>query len=376
MKHLLFVLDYYLPHHGGIETVFEQVISRLLKKWYRITLLTSRFDKKLPVFEQEWNLSIYRVGTGRFSFLFVWFLKGLELLRRFPEIQNIHASTYGSAIQSSLLWKIFHKRVILTVHEVFGKLWYLYKWVWKWFFYLSFERLLFSFPYDVYHCVSRYTMNSIRLLYWVSDKKIALVYNGVDYDFWDPNLVKQSQINERKNTYNPLKKTMCLYYGHAGKSKGLDLLLQSIPNVIREDPDFLFVFNIIDSRRKSLLISRLHDLQKYWYKKHIHIFYGMDKVDLRTLVACADAVVAPSLSEWFGSVHTEVVAMQKPLITTFVASIPEVVSGRVVFVPPASSESIANALLSIKKNQSIFADTPTLSFYWDDTVSQLSKLYS
>jgi len=376
MKHLLFVLDYYLPHHGGIETVFEQVISRLLKKWYRITLLTSRFDKKLPVFEQEWNLAVYRVGTGRFSFLFAGFWKGLELLRRFPEIQNIHASTYGSAIQSSLLWKIFHKRVILTVHEVFGKLWYLYKWVWKWFFYLSFERLLFSFPYDVYHCVSRYTMNSIRLLYWVSDKKIALVYNGVDYDFWDPNLVKQSQINERKNTYNPLKKTMCLYYGHAGKSKGLDLLLQSIPNVIREDPDFLFVFNIIDSRRKSLLISRLHDLQKYWYKKHIHIFYGMDKVDLRTLVACADAVVAPSLSEWFGSVHTEVVAMQKPLITTFVASIPEVVSGRVVFVPPASSESIANALLSIKKNQSIFADTPTLSFYWDDTVSQLSKLYN
>ena len=231
MKHLLFVLDYYLPHHGGVETVFEQVISRLLKKWYRITLLTSRFDKKLPVFEQEWNLAIYRVGTGRFTFLFAGFWKGLSLLRRFPEIENIHASTYWSAIQSSLLAKIFHKRVILTVHEVFGKLWYLYKWFWRWFFYLSFERLLFCFPYDTYHCVSRYTMNSLRLLYGVPDKKIALVYNGVDYDFWNPNLVKQSEINERKSNYNPLKKTMCLYYGHAGKSKWLDILLESIPNV-------------------------------------------------------------------------------------------------------------------------------------------------
>ena len=376
MKHLLFVLDYYLPHHGGVETVFEQVISRLLKKWYRITLLTSRFDKKLARFEQEWNLAIYRVGTGRFSFLFAGFWKWLALLRRFPEIQNIHASTYGSAIQSSLLWMIFHKRVILTVHEVFWKLWYLYKWAWKGFFYLMFERFLFCFPYNIYHCVSRYTMNSLRLLYWISDKKIALIYNGVDYDFWDPNLVKQSEITERKNTYNPLKKTMCLYYGHAGKSKGLDILLESIPNVIREEPDFLFVFNIIDSRRKSLLVSRLHDLQKYWYKKHIHIFYGMDKSNLRTLVASSDVVVAPSLSEWFWSVHTEVMAMKKSLITTFVASLPEVVSGNVIFVAPSSSDAIVKALLSIKKGQNIFADTPALSFDWDTTVSQLSNLYN
>ncbi|MEI6426645.1 MAG: hypothetical protein WCO66_04865, partial [Candidatus Absconditabacteria bacterium] len=80
MKHLLFVLDYYLPHHGGVETVFEQIISRLLKKGYRITLLTSRFDSTLPAFEQEGNLDIYRVGTGRFSFLLVGFWKGLQLL--------------------------------------------------------------------------------------------------------------------------------------------------------------------------------------------------------------------------------------------------------------------------------------------------------
>jgi glycosyltransferase involved in cell wall biosynthesis len=36
-------------------------------------------------------------------------------------------------------------------------------------------------------------------------------------------------------------------------------------------------------------------------------------------------IVAPSLSEGFGSVHTESVAMKKPLLTTHIASIPEVV---------------------------------------------------
>jgi hypothetical protein len=69
-------------------------------------------------------------------------------------------------------------------------------------------------------------------------------------------------------------------------------------------------------------------------------------------------------------------AMKKSLITTFVASLPEVVSGNVIFVAPSSSDAIVKALLSIKKGQNIFADTPALSFDWDTTVSQLSNLYN
>lgn len=375
MPHILFILDYYYPHCWGVETVFEQVISRLLKKWYRITLLTSRFDSALLSFEEKENLTIYRVGSGRLSFLFAGFWKGLQLLRKLPQIKNIHASTYGSAIQSSILWLLMHKHVILTVHEVFGKLWFLYKWFWKGLPYLLFERLLFCFPYDMYHCVSRYTMNSLRLLYGISDKRLHLIHNGVDYDFWNPSLVEESEILNRKIKYNPTKNYMSLYYGHAGKSKWLDVLVKSIPTIIQKDPDFLFVFNIIDSKRKSLLISRLQDLQRHWYAKNIQIFYGMDKEDLRVMIAACDVVVAPSLSEWFGSVHTEAVAMGKVLITTFVASIPEVVSGRVVFVQPDSSQAIREALISLKKNQNIFSDIPTSYFYRDDTVTKISLLY-
>lgn len=375
MPHILFILDYYLPHCWGVETVFEQVISRLLKKWYKISLLTSRFDAKLPLLEKREGLTIYRVGTGRLSFLFAGFWKGCQLLHKFPEIENIHGSTYGSAIQSSLLGLLFHKHVILTVHEVFGKLWFLYKWFFKWLPYFLFERLLFMFPYDLYHCVSRYTMNSLRLLYWIPDARLHLIYNGIDYAFWDPKLVSSSEIIKWKDTYNRRNKYTVLYYGHAGKSKWLDYLVDAIPNILRQNPNFLFVFNIIDSKRKSALISRLQWLQHQWYKSQIQIFYGMDKVSLRTLIASSDVVVAPSLSEWFGSVHTEVVTMWKTLLTTFVASIPEVVSGKVVFIPPCSPLAIENALISLQKNQNIISDIPTSYFYWDDTVSKLTTLY-
>jgi glycosyltransferase involved in cell wall biosynthesis len=101
----------------------------------------------------------------------------------------------------------------------------------------------------------------------------------------------------------------------------------------------------------------------------------MDKIDLRKFVASCDVVVAPSLSEWFGSVHTETIAMHKPLITTFVASIPEVVSGDVTFVAPQSAQWITDALLWFRKNQHVTWDTLIPSFDWDITVSGIEHLY-
>jgi hypothetical protein len=103
MKELLFILDYYAPHRGGIENVFENIISRLTKKNYHIHLLTSRFDPTLPEREQHTNLTIYRIGNGRKSFFFHAFWKGANILSHNKQIQIIHASTYTSAFPASIL---------------------------------------------------------------------------------------------------------------------------------------------------------------------------------------------------------------------------------------------------------------------------------
>jgi glycosyltransferase involved in cell wall biosynthesis len=51
-------------------------------------------------------------------------------------------------------------------------------------------------------------------------------------------------------------------------------------------------------------------------------------------------VVAPSLAEGFGSVHTETVAMGKPLLTTDIGPLPEVVGGVTKMIPAGSSQAI------------------------------------
>lgn len=380
-KHILFILDYYLPHKGWSETVFEAIISRLLAKGYTISLLTSRFDGALPAEEKKENMHIYRIGKGRISFMFWALIKGISIFRHHKDISIIHTSTYGGAIPASILGKIFRKRVILTVHEIFGKLWNRYKWRWIGQIYRLFERAIFWFPYSIYHCVSSYTMNALRTVYGIADKKIRMIHNGVDTVFWNSDEVSSFDIKKRKNEHGRNNRFVVTYYGHAGKSKWLDYLVHALPELITVDTQLLFVFNLIDSKRTRLLkekIRKSNPLTSYrtalWWS--IQIFNGVDKDQLRTMIAASDLIVAPSISEGFGSVHTESVAMKKPLLTTYIASIPEVVRGNVKFIAPSSKREIIQAILEREQrigNPEYFI--PYKDFSWNTTVKELIQLY-
>jgi glycosyltransferase involved in cell wall biosynthesis len=120
---------------------------------------------------------------------------------------------------------------VLTVHEVFGSLWRVYKSLYKSWLYRFFERSIFIFSYTVYHVVSQYTLNSIRSLYSVPDTKIRLVYNGVDSDFWDTKKVSKKTIKDWRKKYGRGDRFVLLYYGHSGKSKGLDYLIDALPEI-------------------------------------------------------------------------------------------------------------------------------------------------
>ena len=372
-KHILFVLDYYVPHKGWSETVFEAIISRLLTKWYTISILTSHFDSELLVEENKEWLHIYRIGKGRISFMFWALIKGRSILRNNKDISLIHTSTYGGAIPASLLGTFFHKRVMLTVHEIFWKLRTSYKWRREWRIYRLFEKAIFCFPYDMYHCVSQYTMNSIRLVYGIPDKKIMMIHNGVDTHFRNPEEVSAFDTKSWKNEYGRTNRFVLTYYGHAGKSKWLDYLVHALPELVAVDSKLLFVFNLIDSKRTAYIKE---EIRKYHLGSSIQIFDGVEKTELRTLIASSDMIIAPSLSEWFGSVHTESVAMKKPLLTTYIASIPEVVRGNVKFIAPASKREIIHAIL--ERDQWIENSDymiPFKEFSRNATVRELIKRY-
>lgn len=367
MKSILFVLDYFTPHRWWVENVFENIIQRLDKKWYKIFILTSRFDKSLPGCEQNWNVKIYRVWSSRISFMMRAIKIGKKVLEE-NKIDIIHASTYWWAIPAAILAKKFDKKVILTVHEIFGKLWYKYKWVAKWFLYKVFETIIFKFKYDIYHCVSHNTENELIAEYNVDKKKVCVIHNWVDYDFWDPNKVEDYEIKSLRARQNWWDKFVFLYFGHAGKSKWIDYLVEVLPELSKLE-NVEIVLNIIDSKRTRKTISKIKKIK--W--NNIKLFNGMAKDDLRVLVASCDSVIAPSISEWFGSVHTEACAMWKILITSKTSAIPEVVSWKVRFIKPGSSKEIIEAAKDVIEWK--YKKIPIKTFDWDKNVGNIERLY-
>jgi len=88
------------------------------------------------------------------------------------------------------------------------------------------------------------------------------------------------------------------------------------------------IFNFIPAQREAVIKKKIQTLLTHLPKSargRVKIRNGLPKEELRALVANVQVVVAPSLSEGFGSVHTETLAIGTPLITTRVASLPEVV---------------------------------------------------
>jgi glycosyltransferase involved in cell wall biosynthesis len=88
-------------------------------------------------------------------------------------------------------------------------------------------------------------------------------------------------------------------------------------------------------------------------------------------LASVDCVVAPSISEGFGSVHSEVSAMWKLLITTNVSSIPEVVYWKIKFVKACCVSDIVFSVWDFDNYSIIWRK----EFDWDKTVDEVVKMY-
>ena len=376
MKTLLYILDYYLPHKWGVETVFEQIINRSLSSWYKVIVLTSHYDSSLKKSEKSWNISIIRSWKSRKAFIWNWFLEWIKILKNNKDIIGIHTSTYWWAIPASLLWIIFHKKVLITVHEIFWKLWNLYKsWKTAW-IYRLFEWIIFSLPYDKYHCVSCYTLNSLRTNYWIKDEKLFLAYNGVDYQFWNKNQVSDEESDNIKKKFWLGKYWTLLYFWHTWISKGIDLLVESIPQILKENKDTQIIFNFIPANRDSYIKGKIARIIENFSPKdkwRIKIWNGLPKNELRSLVANVNWVIAPSLSEGFWSVHTETLALWTPLITTCVASLPEVVGGDVIFFKSWNKDSLCEAVRKLKNKD--YQKMPEKYFSWDEQYQEILKWY-
>jgi len=366
---ILFILDLYKPHIWGVEILFENLVDWLVKQWNQVKILTTKHSKELKQYEKQENwVEIYRVWHNRYDFMFYCLRKGFHLAKR---ADIIHTTTYNSAIPASIIWKFSGKKVVLTVHEIFGKLWYKFMW-WKWFFFKLFESFIFKFAFNKYICVSNYTKNNLRIYFWLPDNKLITIYNGIDYDQRDPKNFSQKNINQIRLDNNLEKNYIWLFFWRPWISKWLIYFVKSIPHIIKKLPNFKAILIVGESpNNKADNVKEF--IKKHQLQKYIIRIPWVKYKELWEYILASDVVIVPSLVEGFGFSAAETCALWQNLVVTNVASLTEVVSWKINFVEPANELDIAQKIIDFKNGK--YDTISEKKFYWADNVEKTLSVY-
>ncbi|MCD6371577.1 MAG: glycosyltransferase family 4 protein [Candidatus Aenigmarchaeota archaeon] len=161
--------------------------------------------------------------------------------------------------------------------------------------------------------VCTHTMKEeVKRIYRVPDWKIRVVYNALNYEKFD-----RIQVND---PWNEIKKWLgigvydptVLFVGRMTYQKGVDLLIEAIPDVLKDFPNAKFIF-IGDGYMKRDLENKARALGISGSCRFLG--YVPEEYKIKWFKT-ADVVVVPSRNEPFGIVVLEAWASGKPVIAT------------------------------------------------------------
>ncbi len=335
--HILFCLDYYYPHIGGAEILFQNLAEGLVRAGHNVQIVTQMVSgaEKHQIYN---GVEIFRANTFGSRYLFP-FAAMPALLRLAKNADLIHTSTFAASLPAWIAARLRGKKILLTVHEV---------WIGKWSAvsdagWLSnainslAERLIYVPRYDRYIAVSNATASALQ---GFAKSSIDVIYNAVDYEHWNPERYDGKAVRRSLGLDDCF---LFLFNGRPGRSKGLPVLLRAFAKIGAANARLL----VLASRSKACqagydeavqLVDELGLQDKVVFKSSVP--YG----ELPGIVAAADCVCVPSLSEGFGFCAAEACAMEVPVIATDNASLPEVVCGKYLLVPPGDSNAFAEAM--------------------------------
>ncbi|MBI2133591.1 glycosyltransferase family 4 protein [Candidatus Woesearchaeota archaeon] len=364
---ILFILDNYYPFKGGAETLFRNLAEGLVKKGNSVTVLTRKI-KGARETEELNGVKVFRIGAiNRYFYTFIAIPKAIELAK---EADIIHTTTFNSAFPAWIAARIRKRPSVITIHEV---------WLGKWKEYTEMSRVnsaihdlletpIYKLGFDANICVSESTKKQLlKSCNWKKGEKTEVIYNGVDYAHFNPKRHNGEQVRKKLGLE---KNFVCLTYGRAAPSKGMEYAARSIPLI--KIPNLKFVFIIAKDYSKKY--KQLIDIIKRTDSSKTLSLEPVPYSELPEYIATADCVVVPSISEGFGYAAAEASAMGKPVVASNTTSLPEVVSGKFVLAEPKNPRSIAEAIERVYNKK--YSQSRLRKFTIEENVRRHVDLYS
>ena len=369
-----FIIEYYYPHVGGAEVLFQHLAEGLVRAGHSCEVITCR----LPGTSAEEMINgvhVNRISVPKIGDRYWFTLAAVPAaVRSAREADVIHTMVYNGAVPAKLASILKGKPVVIHVFEVIRSKWHLigispvlallYRLL---------ERVILSIPFDAYSCISLSTKEELRRV-GIPDPRLFLAYPGIDYSLFDPHGKHRARETVRRSIGVGNDRFLYTYYGRPGFVKGTHNLVSAAPLIRRSVPRSTLL--LILSRKPESGRRRIEELAQdcdLVPGEDIVIIDPVPRQELPSFIAASDCVVVPSLSEGFGFTCVEACAMQRPVVATTAGSLPEVVSGKYVLVEPGSAEALAEGVLRVSRKG--YLEKEQKRFFWDDHVRQHEVKY-
>ena len=366
---VLFIVENYLPHIGGVEVVFKNLAEGLVKRGHTVTIITHRI-KETATEETINGVKVKRISCfgSRYLFTFLSIPAAISAARK---ADLVHTTTFNGFFPAWLAATLNRKPLVATIHEV---------WVGKWREYTDFnipkallhnfvERLIYLLPLvDKYVAVSNSTRQQLLR---IGKKNAVTIYNGVDYEHFNP---RKYDGNKVRKKHSLQKNYVMLVYGRPGPSKGIEYAIMAMKEISERIPNAKMLLILSrDKQYAGKYLQLLRLINRRGLNDRIINVEPVTHSQLPEYIKAADCVIVPSVSEGFGYTAAEAAAMGKPIVASNTTSLPEVVSGKHILIEPRNSKEIAAAVTSIHSGK--YHKTQLKRFTIEENVSSYVKVY-
>ena len=358
----------HLPRLGKF--VHEQA-KELVNQGNNVTVITIG-DQEDEYCELLDKVRVFRIKKP-FSFLFVLcsFILILKLNRK-HNFNILHSHFVGlTTLACGFAAKIIKVPYVITAHGMGilqGS---------------PLKKIYLSFPFKII-CVSRYVAKLASK--YVDKKKIVFIPNGVDPEKLKPT----KEPNKMKEELGIKGKKMLLSVGGLVERKGLDIIIKTLPNLIKKEPNIVYfiigkgseeerirLVNLVDKlnlKGKVKFLGYVPDRELVNYYNICDIFLLMSKT-----------IKEKSAVEGFGIVYIEASFMGKPVIGGKSGGTSDAVEdGKTGFlIEPNNVEELERKIILLLKNKSLrdklgeYGRKRVLNgFLWKHNVGKLVGVYT
>ena len=344
----------FLPNTGGIAAHVYELSKALVKQGNDVQVITLRrgfHDKK---YQEIDGIKVYRVYyprlrvIGFFVYSFLAWLKLRMLVR--GGVERSHAFIwFPDGVTCLLAFKTLRIPYFVTVHasEILPKYTSLEGFIFK-----KLMSLVLSNARAII-AVSQFTKSKL-IDCGVEPEKIVVIPNGTDPLRFNPKVDPIESVQR----FDLLGKRVILTVGGLVERKGHDMVIKSLPQVLKEVPNAVYL--IVGEGQE---LSRLKELVTALDLENCVLFVGrVGDDELPKYYNACDVFIMPSReitetgdAEGFGIVYLEANACGKPVIGGRAGGVPGAILDGVTgfLVNPLSAEEISEALIKLLQNNEL-----------------------